>query len=481
MLFFYANIAAFILLLLVLLRFKANFFYFSPVLPIAGLLILSVFFALDKLVLFIVLLTPFSITLKDFENTLSLALPTEPLMFGVFVFFLYKIFSERILTKDILRQPVSISVLFYLIWILFTSITSQDIIVSLKFLLTKLWFITPFYFLGILIFKNPKNIKLFSWLYLIPLAIVILIVTYKHSLFFFDRQEGNLISQPFYRDHTIYGAAIALLVPIAVALIFKRKQTHFFRYLAIIISIVLLLGLFLSYSRAAWMSVLVSLGIFVVIKLKINYKIVISFAAIVIGVFVYMQTQIMIQLSTNKQDSSEQLMEHVQSISNISSDASNLERINRWSCAIRMFEAKPLFGWGPGTYQLFYGPFQRSYEKTIISTDFGDMGNAHSEYLGPLSESGVLGLLSILFLFGAIIYSALMTLKKITPESEMYIYLMGAFLGLINYFVHGVLNNFLDTDKLAVPFWGFAAIIVAINLYHTNSQASEKNLKLSSE
>jgi hypothetical protein len=36
--------------------------------------------------------------------------------------------------------------------------------------------------------------------------------------------------------------------------------------------------------------------------------------------------------------------------------------------------------------------------------------------------------------------------------------------------VHGFLNNFLDTDKASVPFWGFTAIIVAIDLFHTRAE-----------
>ena len=38
-------------------------------------------------------------------------------------------------------------------------------------------------------------------------------------------------------------------------------------------------------------------------------------------------------------------------------------------------------------------------------------------------------------------------------------------LGLFTYYVHGIFNNFLDTDKLSVPFWGFTAAIVALDLY----------------
>ena len=46
-------------------------------------------------------------------------------------------------------------------------------------------------------------------------------------------------------------------------------------------------------------------------------------------------------------------------------------------------------------------------------------------------------------------------------------------LGLITYFAHGILNNFLDTDKLSVPFWGFIAGIVALDIYHTNNESAE--------
>jgi O-antigen ligase len=50
--------------------------------------------------------------------------------------------------------------------------------------------------------------------------------------------------------------------------------------------------------------------------------------------------------------------QHFKSMTNISTDASNVERINRWKCAWRMFQDKPLMGFGPGTYQFYYGQFQ---------------------------------------------------------------------------------------------------------------------------
>jgi len=34
----------------------------------------------------------------------------------------------------------------------------------------------------------------------------------------------------------------------------------------------------------------------------------------------------------------------------------------------------------------------------------------------------------------------------------------------VTYFIHGVLNNYLDTDKASIPFWGFIAVLVAMDL-----------------
>jgi hypothetical protein len=43
---------------------------------------------------------------------------------------------------------------------------------------------------------------------------------------------------------------------------------------------------------------------------------------------------------------------------------------------------------------------------------------------------------------------------------------LSVLLGLITYYFHGTMNDFLDTDKASVPFWGFIAILVALDLYY---------------
>jgi hypothetical protein len=48
-------------------------------------------------------------------------------------------------------------------------------------------------------------------------------------------------------------------------------------------------------------------------------------------------------------------------------------------------------------------------------------------------------------------------------------------LGLITYWVHGMLNNFLDTEKASVPFWAFIAGLVALEVYHFRNHSIPAN------
>ena len=42
--------------------------------------------------------------------------------------------------------------------------------------------------------------------------------------------------------------------------------------------------------------------------------------------------------------------------------------------------------------------------------------------------------------------------------------ILAMILSLTTYFVHAFLNNFLDTDKAAVPIWGFCAAFIALEM-----------------
>ncbi len=268
---------------------------------------------------------------------------------------------------------------------------------------------------------------------------------------------------PFYNDHTAYGALLAMFVPVVAGLALNKYRSKFSRITAVVLFVIFVVALGLSYSRASWVSVVIAIGVMTLMLFKIRLRTIFIGIIALIGLLVINQTRVIMKLERNDKVVSQDLTSEIQSISNISSDASNRERINRWSCAYRMFLDKPFFGFGPGTYAFKYAPYQIAAQRTIISTNLGNGGNAHSEYLGPLAEQGLLGMLGFMALAVGVFILSFNLYYKL-EDKEMKIVVMSVFLGLITYFVHGFMNNFLDTDKAAVPFWGFIGILVTIDL-----------------
>lgn len=448
------------------------------VLPIAFAIVLLAVFALDKLIYLVVLCTPLSLPLSELVHGLdfNMFLPTEPLLFGILLIFLLKVIANRGFDRNILTHPISLAVYFSLFWMFVTSLTSTMPTVSLKYLLSRIWFVVGFYLLTAKLFESGKNIEKYIWFYIFPLIVVIFYSTYRHLGYgLWDKQAAHFVMDPFYNDHTAYGAAIAMYLPVLFGFSFTKLYSPWVRFFVRICLGILLMGLILSYARAAWLSMVAVLGVWIIMRLRIRFKhLFISFAIALSLVFAFQQ-QILMYLERNTTESSANLAEHISSMSNISSDASNLERLNRWSCAIRMFDDKPIFGYGPGTYMFQYAPYQLTSDRTIISTNSANGGNAHSEYLGPMAESGLLGTISVLMLIAVVIYTGVHAYSR-TNDKRLKTLVMGALLGLITYYIHGTMNNFLDTDKLSVPFWGFTGIIVAIDIQTRKMMASGERL-----
>ncbi len=439
---------------------------YANVLPLVFVVVLLAVFSFDKVIYLIAFLAPLSIPLREYLPGIGfdMYIPTEPLLFGLLLLFILKVIQERQFDRKILLHPVSLAVYLNLFWILITSVTSTMPVVSFKFLLMRIWFIVGLYLLTAKIFKDGKNMEKYVWLYVIPLMLVIFYSTYRHLGYgLWDKQAAHFVVSPFYRDHTSYGAATAIYIPFLVMFILSKNYSKNIRILATVAFAIVTMGLLLSYSRAAWLSLVIAFGVWGVVKLRIRFKTLFITLGSLIALFLVFQTQILMKLEQNSEESSANMMTHISSMSNISSDASNLERINRWSCAVRMFADKPVVGYGPGTYMFKYAKYQLSKDRTIISTNSADGGNAHSEYFGPMAESGVLGLATYLLIIIVVIYTAVNTYTRLT-DYRLRSIVLAALVGLVTYYIHGFLNNFLDTDKISVPFWGFTAMIVATDI-----------------
>ena len=450
---------------------KKNTYLFFAV-PVVLCVLLLYIFSLDKVLLLTAFCIPLSVNLKALEAGLAISLPAEPLLMGIMLLFFAKLLYDGQYDRRISRHPIAIVIYAMFTWMIVTTITSEMPVVSLKFILSRLWFVVPSFFLGAILFKKPKNIDLFIWLYIASLCIVCIYTIIHHAQFGFDGDSAHWVMTPFYNDHTAYGAALAIYLILALTYVFVPNLKKWVRLLIIGVVVLLSIALMLSNCRAAWLSMIAALAVLVCVLLKIKFRWIATAIVILVGLFFAFQNQIIDALEKNNQDASGDFVENVQSITNISTDASNLERINRWQSAFRLFNERPVFGWGPGTYQFVYAPYQMSKEKTIISTNAGDGGNAHSEYFGPLAEQGLPGSLLVVALVVATVYCGMKTYRR-CKNKKGKVLVLGATLAFISYFVHGMLNNFMDTDKLAVPVWSLAALIAAIDVYYADKEDFE--------
>jgi putative inorganic carbon (hco3(-)) transporter len=440
--------------------------YLLNLLPIILIVVYLAVARIDLVYFIIIGCTPISIQLLEFFPSLPIdfAIPTEPLIFGVLILLTYRSAKSGIINKKVFNHPVSYAIFFNLFWILLTSITSSIPQVSFKFLLARIWFLAIFYFLAIYILKDIKQIRTFILAYTFPMLLVIFYAINRHLAYgLFDKQAAHGVMNPFFRDHTSYGAVLAMLFFAVGGLVLNKKRNFLMQSVVWGSWFIVIIALILSYTRAAWISVVVALGILVLVLLRIRLSYILLLSVLGILYLTGQRLNIIHKMQQNRQVSSASISEHVKSISNITTDESNLERLNRWNAAFRMFRERPLFGFGPGTYMFKYAPYQRAADKTTISTDFGDRGNAHSEYIGPLVESGVLGSLSFILICIMTLITGINVYFRLKDQRLKQI-VLALWLGYITYLIHGTLNNFLDTDKASALFWGFAAVFVSLDI-----------------
>lgn len=447
-------------------------FYLVALLPFGLGLFFLCYYKPAFYVLLICFLVPLSVFVDDIGGGLGLSIPTEPMIWIVFVLFMFQQVLNARVEIQFFKMPLVLFICINLFWMLLSALNSSMPFVSFKYLLARLWFVSVFFFFLFKIFENQNFIRRYFSYMLYGTALVVGFTLIKHAAEGFSRGWGYSIMQPFFGDHTIYSAYIAFFVPIAVVFAMRGnwfKFTILHRFIFAGIALVLILGIIFSYTRASWISLIAAIGFYVIMKFKVKFKYLMMALALIIAVAIIKQDQILYSLEGNKQGSADDLESHAQSVSNITTDPSNLERLNRWQCAVLMFKEKPVFGFGPGTYTFQYAPFQRPESLTLISTNSGDLGNTHNEYLNALSEMGLIGALSWLGVFLASIYTGMSVAYDENKEAWKRSLATATVLGLITYYIHAFLNNFSDFDKIAVPLWGFMAVLAALKHYPSSN------------
>ncbi|MEX0982226.1 MAG: O-antigen ligase family protein [Bacteroidales bacterium] len=299
------------------------------------------------------------------------------------------------------------------------------------------------------------------------------------GLFQLWQYEWNLvvipgIFRPFYKDHTILGASAAFLAVFWLSYSFLKGRKANTRIFSIVLGSFFVLLVLFSSSRAAFISLFISLftGVLFLLRFRVRHILVMALTFLLTGLifFEYIEDKLFSNLSESRNHYAD-YAEHIRSAGNVSTDVSNLERMNRWISAWRMFKNRPLTGYGPGTFQFAYIPFQEETLMTHLSVKDpydipeGSGGTAHSEYMLVLSEMGIFGLIAMLLFLGRILFLAFEKRHWDPGKPEIII----AFTALSSYLFHALFNNFLTTEKVAFLFWGMAAWLVA-NYYRDNEE-----------
>jgi putative inorganic carbon (hco3(-)) transporter len=426
---------------------------------------------LIKLLFFMV---PLSVGVTLMEET-EIQLPSEPLIGLLMILLVATSAGFAGLSKDMWNNAVSRLLMFELLWLVVCTITSELKLVSLKYTFIRTCYAGVFFFLALQWMRSEKRPEKFYILYLLGMIFPIIITLISHGQLGFSPRTAYHMPKPFYNDHTVFGACLAFVIPFAALQALTKREDGETKRRKIIWQLVfaaLLIVEFLSYSRAAWLSLAASAGLLLLIRLRTTGMVFLVLLMLAGGITVLASDWIYGKIATREAISGkpgDDVGQHLKSITNFETDASNKERINRWKCAIRMGFDKPVFGYGPRTYKYYYGLFQLREDMTYTSTFSGTKGHAHSDYLAFFAEAGWVGLLLHIALFVGVVMKGLNVLRRNMHKQHRKI-LLAALLGFFTYFVHGILNGFMEDDKMASLVFFSMAVIVFVDEQTRNAE-----------
>ena len=288
----------------------------------------------------------------------------------------------------------------------------------------------------------PDLLRIFA----ISMAIFVLYTLCRHAGYHFREDQAMLTPMPFFSDHNSY-AAVLVATFWAYGGLCKRK------WFDVVVMGLFVLGIFFAGSRAAWLSFAFGLMLWggkylpYVLSIKRTTQLI---SGIVVLVFLVFATGL--------------FQKKIQAY--VVQDVSLAERINRYKCAWRMAQERPILGFGSGTFQFQYLAFQREADMTRISVREpayerhvhmnGRGGGPHSEYFGTLAEHGWPGLLLKLVFMGWVFWGLTKEIKK-TEHTENQHIPFSIFICLITIALHGFVNDLCHDARIVALIWGCLA------------------------
>lgn len=447
--------------------------YFLVAIP--GVLLIIYLTIFDFRVVYFLLLFCIPLSTEIYlPNGLGTDLPTEPLIVGLMlVYVLYLFGYSRHIGSAFFRHPITLLIFLHLGWVLITTLFSSLTLVSIKFFLAKTWYIITFYFLTGLLIKRYEDVKRIFWIIFIPLMLTVIVTLLRHAFYNFSFEYVHKVLHPFYRNHVNYAAIITVFFPLVwFVKMWYPSKTRKGRIL-IIALIILIVAIQLSYTRAAYVSLVIALGAYFVIRLKVTRVVLLASLIGVSGLVLNLASKNnFLDFAPNF----ETTVTHKQFNSLIEAtyqgeDISTMERVYRWVAAGYMIQDKPWFGFGPGNFYNFYKSYTLTSFRTYVS-DNPEQSGIHSYYLMILVEQGWPGLLFFLMLIAFVLLRGEFLYHQLTEPRQKQIVMM-LLLSTIIILSLCIINDLIETDKIGSFFFINLAILVNMDLYRKKTPSNK--------
>lgn len=415
----------------------------------------------NPVLLFYVLVAsiPWSIE-YNFSNGLGTDLPDEPLMllcaFTVVAAFAFnwKDYKDRL-------HPILFVLLLYLAWIAITVYTSTDRMLSLKYILAKCWYVLAFVGAPLVFLKDRKAIVKAAVILFVSMMAATLLVVVKHAGSGFSFESANLAPEPFFRNHVNYAALLVFTVPLQIAFLENKK----YRTLVSCTLVFTIAALYLSYSRGAWLALVVGLASYWLIRRRLMaaafvFTILLSLSAI----FWLKKDENYLAFAHdfNTTIYHADFSEHLAATYEFR-DASTAERFHRWIAGVRMIPDRWQTGFGPNTFYGNYKSYTVPAFKTWISRN-EERSTVHNYFLLQAIELGIPGLiLFLVLLFMLFLYAQRTYHLSKDPFTKTAAIATASILSMIC--TVNLLSDLIEADKVGSIFFVCIAVLVGMKKF----------------
>ena len=404
---------------------------------------------------------PFSTEL-DLPGGFSTDFPDEILMWWMFGLGLVVLIKSRTFIKEIFSYPLTWAILIHWIWIMVTCISSTDIIYSIKYWLSKSWYLMNFYVLAIYFLKPGARKSIFALLMVFAAGITVFIIETKHATVGFAFSEINQAVRPFYRNHVNYACLLVCVFPFVYPL-WKKYQGNLLIKMGILgAGVLLLTGIVFAYTRAAYISLFSILFFYPVIRYRlVNSAFILAVFISITAILYYATGNRYLELAPdyNKAVSHTDFSNLLEATPQ-GRDISTMERLYRWVAGANMIADRPLVGFGPANFYNAYQSYTLTQFTTYVS-DNAEKSSIHNYYLMTAVEQGVPGLI----IFLAILYFYFKMAETLWRSGTSWqkrwilssVWSMGAILMIL------VFNDMVESDKVGSLFFINMAILVCVS------------------